>query len=211
MKVCIDCNEEKSLDYFELRKDTNKYRNQCKQCKTSYHKKWKQENKSKVDIWDKEYRKNNRKRLTLYHKSWRDENNERINERRKIVYKENMKKPEFRILNSCRSRIRNIINNKSNRTIKLLGCSPNFLRKWLEWQFKSDFSWDNYGEYWHIEHVLPCASFDLTKKNEQQKCFHWSNLKPLEATKNCSKGNKIILKEILLQELKVYYYQHNKL
>lgn len=211
MKVCIDCKKEKSLDFFELRKDTNKYRNQCKNCKTSYHKKWKKDNKDKVDEWDKNYRKLNRERLTKYHKTWRCKNIERINERRKIIYKKNMNKPEFRILNSCRSRIRNIVLKKHKNTLKLIGCSPKFLREWLEWQFNSKMNWENYGSYWHIEHVTPCASFNLLLKNEQYECFNWKNLKPLKASLNSSKGKKILLKDILLQELKVYYYQHNKL
>ena len=43
-------------------------------------------------------------------------------------------------------------------------------------------SWDNHGDIWEIDHILPCSSFDLTKLEEQQKCFHFSNHQPLFKT-----------------------------
>lgn len=210
-KVCLKCNINKTLYEFEFRKDTKKIRNECKQCKSEYHKTWKSENTEKVNEWNTLYREKKREHLTKYHKTWRYRNIERINERRKIVYKRNMENPEFRILQSCRSRINNIVITKTNRTIKLMGCSSNFLRAWLEFQFTSSMSWENYGAYWHIEHVFPCASFDLTSKDEQYKCFNWTNLKPLEAIRNCSKGKKVINIDLLRQEIAVHYYQRYKL
>lgn len=40
-------------------------------------------------------------------------------------------------------------------------------------------------------HIKPCSSFDLTKENEQKKCFHWSNLQILKANENLIKSNKV--------------------
>ena len=48
-------------------------------------------------------------------------------------------------------------------------------------------TWENYGE-WHIDHRKPCASFDLTKEEEQKMCFHFTNLQPMWASMNISKG-----------------------
>jgi len=81
---------------------------------------------------------------------------------------------------------------KSAKTIKLLGCSIENLKQHLEMQFKPEMTWDNYGK-WHIDHIKPCASFDLSKPNEQQKCFHYTNLQPLWALENLIKKDKIIL------------------
>lgn len=75
-----------------------------------------------------------------------------------------------------------------------LGCSPSFLRKYLESQFKEGMSWDNYGFYgWHIDHIRPCDSFILEDPEEQKKCFHYTNLQPLWAKDNLRKSNKILL------------------
>ena len=58
-------------------------------------------------------------------------------------------------------------------------------------------SWDNYGLHgWHVDHIKPCASFDLSKPIEQRKCFNFNNLQPLWAIDNLRKGSKI-KKEIL--------------
>ena len=55
-------------------------------------------------------------------------------------------------------------------------------------------NWDNHGE-WHIDHHIPIASFNLLKE-EEQKCFHYTNLKPLWAKDNLSKGKKVPKKSI---------------
>jgi hypothetical protein len=82
---------------------------------------------------------------------------------------------------------------KSKSTMQLVGCSIKFLIKYLELRFMKDMSWHNYGLYgWHIDHIIPCASFDLSKPEEQRKCFHYTNLQPLWAFDNLSKNDKII-------------------
>lgn len=43
-------------------------------------------------------------------------------------------------------------------------------------------NWQNWGTVWELDHILPCVSFDLTKLEEQQKCFHYTNLQPLFKT-----------------------------
>lgn len=80
---------------------------------------------------------------------------------------------------------------KVDTTIKLLGCSYDEFRKHIEGQFKPDMSWDNYGD-WHIDHIKPVSSFDLTDPLQQKAAFHFTNCQPLWATENISKGNKII-------------------
>jgi len=63
-------------------------------------------------------------------------------------------------------------NQKHGSLSDLLGCSVPELRLHLERQFKPGISWDNYGQ-WHIDHIRPCAKFDLSKPEEQRACFHF--------------------------------------
>ena len=80
-------------------------------------------------------------------------------------------------------------NYKSASTKILIGCSIDFLKQHLESKFQQGMSWKNYGK-WHIDHIRPCASFDLSQAREQKKCFHYKNLQPLWARDNILKKNK---------------------
>lgn len=74
-----------------------------------------------------------------------------------------------------------------------MGCSTETLKLHLEKQFKPGMTWGNHGvKGWHIDHIKPCASFDLTKPDDQLKCFHYTNLQPLWWHENLSKGDKPI-------------------
>jgi len=73
-----------------------------------------------------------------------------------------------------------------------VGCSWAELRDHLQRQFKRGMNWNNYGKVWHIDHIIPCASFNLTKDSELRRCFHFTNLQPLNAVENMSKGARIV-------------------
>jgi hypothetical protein len=70
-----------------------------------------------------------------------------------------------------------------------MGCSIAYAYAYLEAQFAEGMSWENYGE-WHIDHIRPCASFDLEDPVQQRECFHYTNLQPLWAKDNLSKSDK---------------------
>jgi hypothetical protein len=72
--------------------------------------------------------------------------------------------------------------------MNLLGCDINEYKQHIENQFYPEFTWENHGDVWEIDHIIPCASFDLTKIEEQQKCFHYSNQQPLFKTTNIAKS-----------------------
>tara|TARA_Y100000592_G_scaffold36073_1_gene57247 strand:- start:236 stop:1279 length:1044 start_codon:yes stop_codon:yes gene_type:complete len=77
---------------------------------------------------------------------------------------------------------------KADTTLGLLGCTQAQLRAHIEAQFAPGMTWANRSE-WHIDHIRPCASFDLLDESEQRACFHYSNLQPLWAADNMSKGS----------------------
>ena len=131
-------------------------------------KKYNQKNKNK--LWRKNYQK-------------KYINNYQIKRRKKDI--------GFRIKYYLRIRLRQALKGKtkSAKTLELLGCSIEQLKEHLEKQFKAGMSWDNYGK-WHIDHIRPCASFDLLKASEQRKCFNYKNLQPLWQKENLQKGNK---------------------
>jgi hypothetical protein len=73
-------------------------------------------------------------------------------------------------------------------TFAVVGCTPDQLRQHIEKQFQPGMSFDNYGE-WHVDHIRPCASFDLNDPAQFTECFNWRNLQPLWATDNLRKSD----------------------
>jgi hypothetical protein len=116
------------------------------------------------------------------------------NEQNKIRRKND---PIFRITRILRSRFSAVVNSdeKESSVLKLLGCTLEFFKKWIEFQFDETMTWNNHGE-WHYDHVTPCSSFDMSNIEEQQKCFCWKNFRPLLKSVNLKKKNKILHKTI---------------
>jgi hypothetical protein len=144
-------------------------------------------------------------------KRWNMEN---IDQLRKInrLYENNrlLTDPLFKIKKNCRIRTSIAIKTggytKRSQTHKLLGCSWEFLLDWLKYQFTGNMTMDNYGTVWHIDHCVPCSLFDLSIDSERFICFHWSNLQPMYANKNLSKGNNTTMWEQVMQQLKEKTY-----
>lgn len=102
----------------------------------------------------------------------------------------------FRLRCNLSSRIATALmgSGKSKRTKELIGCDIPYLRFHLEKQFQKGMTWENYGlgaGKWTIDHILPCASFDLTIEDNQLKCFNYQNLQPMWFLENCSKNDKL--------------------
>ena len=84
-------------------------------------------------------------------------------------------------------------NYKNGSAVKDLGCSIDELKTYLESKFQLGMTWDNWSkDGWHIDHIKPLSSFDLTDKKQLLEACHYTNLQPLWATDNLSKGDKII-------------------
>lgn len=103
--------------------------------------------------------------------------------------------PQFKLKQILRMRLLDALKRKNttknHSAITLLGCSIEYAQKHLEKQFKPEMTWENHGRIWEIDHKTPCASFDLTYVEQQQKCFNYTNLQPLTISENRSKGKKL--------------------
>ena len=200
MKTCASCNETKELTEFYIRQA------KCKKCCIKKRREWALKHPNDVRRYFKKFKKNNierykkqqqeyceRNRELLSYKSgvWKKQNRDKWND---YIKKFKKKNPSYRIAEQLRSRIYHALKgkSKSQSTQKMLGCSFIELKKYLESKFKSQMTWKNYGK-WHIDHIKPCSSFDLTKEDEQRKCFHYTNLQPLWAIENLKKHSHFIL------------------
>jgi hypothetical protein len=204
MKKCTKCNKEKSLNQFHISKGfADKHNNWCKNCMSDYHKRYRlnPEVKEKELVNGRKYFLLNRKKCLLKSLKWKRKNKDKMREyRRKWCSLKQKTDIDFKMLHNLRSRILQALKKgwKSGFAIELLGCSIEQLKQHLESQFTKGMNWKNYGtgwngngmKQWHIDHIKPCASFDLSKSEEQRKCFNYKNLQPLWAEDNLNKGAK---------------------
>lgn len=113
---------------------------------------------------------------------------------RKYAKRRRRTDPEYRIKRNLRGALNAALKGapKSAPTMELIGCTSQELRQHLESQFQEGMSWDNYGQPgWEIDHVIPCAAFDLTDPEQQKACFHYTNLQPLWGPDNLAKSDKV--------------------
>lgn len=192
MKTCTKCNQIKPLtEYCKKRKG---YNSRCKHCCRAYNKKWSENNRDKKRACDKKYYENNSEKKRAYVKKYRENNRDKARAYLKRRYDTDIK---FRTKTLLRTRIKDALKKKkkSSRSMELIGCSIQHFMKHIEKQFVPGMTWENQGE-WHIDHMMPCASFDLEDPEQQRRCFHYTNQQPLWAAENISKGDKIIYNRV---------------
>ncbi len=98
--------------------------------------------------------------------------------------------PLFRMVRNVRTRVANTIKRqgviKDSSTLALLGCSWDEYMTHIFNQFTLGMTWENFGA-WHIDHIVPINTFDLSCPIERAQAFHWSNTRPLWAHENLSR------------------------
>lgn len=164
---------------------------------------WQKANKDKVNESNRRWREANPEKVAGYYekygqtearrksaREWAKRNRESGRMRRVERYHTD---EQFNISIKLRRRIHMAIRNqyteKAVGTIELLGCSFADVKKHIESKFTEGMTWEKLftGEI-HIDHIRPCASFDLTDADQQKECFHYTNLQPLWARDNLSKS-----------------------
>lgn len=116
----------------------------------------------------------------------------KVKAKQKRLIEENL---NYRIAARLRTRLYIVLRRdaakRGAQTFDLLGCDIESFKLHIEAQFKPGMTWENYGKFgWHLDHIKACANFDLTKKEEQEKCFHYTNFQPLWWRENLEKGKK---------------------
>lgn len=166
-RLCTCCDKMLTLDHFSKSGET--HHSQCRSCVSPKKREWKKSNRGRTNA----------------------------NSRR--LYQESR---EFRLVCAIRGRIAKAVKElkmkKVNKSLDMLGCSLSQLAAHIESRFAAGMSWENHGIYtkegpmtWHVDHIKPISSFDLTDPEQQRECFHYTNLQPLWATENLSKGDNV--------------------
>lgn len=188
------------------------YCRECIKVKTSkrkeknklYYKKWAEENKQSLYVYQKQYRKANRKKLNEYQRSRPDEKKRRSNcsdekkqrdrirrqdelykQRRREYFKRKYKEDkQFQLKKQLEAQFHSLLN-KNDETVKsinLLGCTIPEFKLYIQSKFISYMTFENYGEVWEFDHIIPFCDFDLTNEEEVKRCMHYLNLRPMFRT-----------------------------
>jgi hypothetical protein len=180
-----------------------KNRNLCKECSNQISKDYKLRNKDKISEYNKIYKENNKTIISEYNKNYNLQNRETIQKRQnKNQQNRRLKDVSFKLAQNCRNKIRKYLCGDL-KTFKLIGCSVEFLKDWLIFNFNEKMTLENYGSYWHMDHVIPCSLFDLNNNEEINNCFKWTNIQPLEGKLNIIKNNNINKDEVISHWIKV--------
>lgn len=194
---CKECRRKSTKEYRHCNKEKikeqkKKYRNNNKDKIKEQQEKYYKTNKEKIKTLHQVYRIKNKEEITKQRKKYKISNREKINQYVSDKLKEDI---NFKLSKNIRNRILIALerNSKSDTTFNLLGCTIEQLKQHLESQFEEGMSWRNHGLHgWHIDHIKPCSSFDLSDPQQQKECFHYKNLQPLWAKDNLIKGGKIV-------------------
>jgi len=149
---------------------------------------WRSKNKDKTNKKAKEYWSENKNRFTNKRKRYYQTNKKRIHKRRI-----ERRTPIQKIAMALRSRLYKTITGKQKKTFSYLGCTREYLKQYIEFRWLDGMNWENYGRgtgRWVIDHVRPCDSFDLSKLEDQEICYHYTNLQPMWWIDNLHKSSK---------------------
>lgn len=211
-KTCSKCDQAKAFsDFNKCKKETTGLRCECKDCQTAFNRQYAllnvekerarsrrrhMENPAAAAARNRKWRSENREHVRARDNARNARNRETVNKTAKRHYEKKKKCPQFRLESAIKVGVHGMLKGtKSYRpTFKILGYSVDDLRSHLEAQFAPGMTWDNYGFYgWHVDHIIPRSAFKYASVNEGEfkKCWALSNLQPMWASENKSKGNKL--------------------
>lgn len=206
LKVCSNCKEEKPVNlFYKDKRVSSGFTSQCKSCINEKQRKRVNKKRSENPEWAEKQRESVRaysssdkgkKRKRRYYRENKELYSEATKRYRRKKGQELLDKEKERRNNNkhivswrelLRTANRRMGKKKEASTIDCLGYSALELKEHLEGLFKEGMTWENHGE-WHIDHIKPVSSFD--KNTHPSIVNSLSNLQPLWAYENLSKGNK---------------------
>lgn len=157
---------EKNKDKIKEKREKNK--NQVNEKKKNY---------------DKEYYIKNKEKIKKYYSKHKKRTNENL-KRRKLI------DPLYKLKCNTRTLIQGTFKNKGYKkkilSEKILGCSIEEFKRYLESKFEPWMSWENKGLYngqfnygWDTDHIIPICS--AQSEEDIIKLNHYTNFQPLDS------------------------------
>lgn len=159
----------------------------CRKCVATCVKNSYKNNKEKILDRNRKYQEANKEKLFLYRKEYRVKNKAKLNEEKRI-WKKNKRKtdPIYKLGDTISRNINRSLKGSKNGAPweKLVGYSLQEFKAHLESKFTKGMTWENYGKFWHIDHIIPLVYFKYDSADHPafKACWALSNLQPLWAT-----------------------------
>ena len=157
---------------------------------------YQEDNKDKIKAYQKAYHQDNKYKLKIQMKAYYKVNKDKIKVQRKAYTNNRFKTDiQYKLSHNLRVRLYRALkdNQKIGSAVKDLGCTIQQLKQHLESKFQPGMSWDNHTlDGWHIDHIKPLSSFDLSDRKQLLEACHYTNLQPLWAKDNLSKSDNFI-------------------
>jgi hypothetical protein len=203
---CRECTNTERQE--QSKKETNlRAQKLWRESNKDYQANWRKDNMERIRQYEKKYyyehkevyikrkqqwRKNNPAREAETRKKYTETNKDEINKyAREWKAKQRIIDVNYKIKENVSRRIRHELTfGKTKSTCDYLGCSIDYLKMYLESKFSLWMNWKSYGKIWHIDHIIPCKSWDFSKEFDNYCCWNYRNLQPLYITTNILKKDK---------------------
>lgn len=206
-KICPNCKRELPLDtvhFYKQKDNPNGFASHCKECNGAS---FKERRRVVIQPTDGSFicirclvhyptingffpicSRNKSGYLTICRVCHREERNRYIKYNAEYVKRRREEDVSYDIMLRARQRVYGVLEGSQSKSAReLIGCGTETLRKHIERQFKDGMSWRNRSE-WNLDHIKPCAMFDMKDKKQQQECFNYKNIQPLWVGENNSKN-----------------------
>ena len=189
------CNSSYSLDEFYNKKAASDGKHiYCRTCMKQEKKQYYEQNKHIRSDYYKVYRDQNKEYFNKYCTTHYHTKKELYREWNRTKYHTDL---GFKLKHITSARISQALKTyqilKKDRTIEYLGCTMEEYTQYLEQMFNQNINWDNYGEYWEIDHIKPIDAFDLNDEAQLYEAFNYTNTQPLKKEDNREKSNKFLI------------------
>lgn len=185
--------EHKGKEVAERRKYEEEHKDEIACLKQIKIQEWREAHKEQKRAYDKNYYTEHKEQRKAYlrayklknpdkEKIWAENYKERKNARR-------LSNPKLRLDRIFDSVVWSVLSGRNisnSRITEFVSYNSTELRQYLEQQFTSEMTWDNYGSYWELDHIIPRKLFNYSDSSDEdfQKCWALSNLRPLEVSAN---------------------------
>ena len=176
----------------KLKEQKKAYNERNKEKIIEYKKDWRKSNRERLLVKSKIYYETNKETLKIKYKNYRSsqEIKQKRNDKLRLKRKNDI---QYKLKCILRKRLKTALshNFKKGSAVNDLGCTISELKIYLENKFQPGMTWENYGQFgWHIDHIKPLSSFDLTDRKQLLEACHYTNLQPLWWQDNLSKSDK---------------------